>query len=329
MPEFFTKVEIPDPKFSIDYESKILLAGSCFTDNIGNKLNKLKFNVCINPFGVQYNPHSIAKGLNLLLDKDAFYKSDLNYENELWFSFSHYTLFSESNPEHCLEKINSAFLNARKFIRNADILFITLGTAWSYILKETGEVVSNCHKIPAARFDRFFSSPDQSFDVLKNAIDRILPVNPDIKIVFSISPVRHWKDGAIENQRSKSSLILATSRLEKELKNVFYFPTYEIFMDELRDYRFYGSDMIHPSDSAIDYIWERFSSTFFSEETIKISQEIYQLIKSIDHRPVNISSSTYKKFIFSIVESLKILSLKYPKIDFSKETSELLKRGIV
>jgi hypothetical protein len=329
MSEFLTRVEIPAPGFTIDYKSKIFLIGSCFTDNIGTKAEKLKFNVCINPFGAQYNPNSIAKGLNSLLDKEVFTKNDLSYENELWFSYSHYTLFSNTDPDLCLDKINSGFLSARDFICTADILFITLGTAWTYILKETGEVVSNCHKIPAARFDRFFSSIDQSFDELRNAINRIRQVNPGIKVVLSVSPVRHLKDGAIENQRGKSSLLLTVARLEKELSNIYYFPAYEIFMDELRDYRFYASDMIHPSDAAIDYIWGRFKQTFFTEVTTKISLEIQDFVNSLDHRPIHISSGAYKKFVSSLKAKLEKLSKKYPSINFNKEHSELIKKNIV
>jgi hypothetical protein len=329
MSEFLTRVEIPTPGFTIDYQSKLYLTGSCFTDNIGSKLEKLKFNICINPFGVQYNPHSIAKNLNLLLDKDAFYKSDLNFDSELWFSYSHYTLFSDTDPDKCLEKINSVFANARSFIRNADILFITLGTAWTYVLKETDDVVSNCHKIPAERFDRFFSSPDQSFEVLKNTINKIRLINPGIKVVFSISPVRHWKDGAIGNQRSKSSLLLTVALLEKEVSDVYYFPAYEIFMDELRDYRFYASDMLHPSEVAINFIWDSFKTTFFSKETSKISLEIQKLMNSIDHRPVHINSNAYKNFISSLSRELKNLSEKYPYIDFTQEQFSLINKNIV
>jgi hypothetical protein len=329
MSELITKVAIPVPGFTIDHRSKILLTGSCFTENIGTRAEQLKFKVCTNPFGVQYNPQSIANGLNLLLDKEAFYLNDLRCENELWFSYSHYTLFSDPDPDLCLTKINSGFSIARNILLTADILFITLGTSWTYILKETGEVVSNCHKMPAARFDRVFSTTDQSFDAIENAVNRIRQVNPGIKVVISVSPVRHLKDGAIENQRSKSALILTAARLEKELSHVYYFPAYEIFMDELRDYRFYASDMLHPSETAIDYIWERFVQTFFTEETSKTVLEIQHFLNSLGHRPMHISSNSYIKFISSLVEKLVSLTKKYPFIDFSKEQSELNKKKIV
>jgi hypothetical protein len=329
MSEFFTKVEIREPHFTFDYKSKIYLTGSCFTENIGTKLDKIKFNVCINPFGVQYNPHSIAKNLILLLDKESFYKDDLSFENELWFSYAHYTLFSDTDADSCLKKINISFLNARNFIRKSDILFITLGSSWAYILKENNEVVSNCHKISARRFDRFFSSPDQSFDVLKNALTRIKQINPGLKIVFSVSPVRHWKDGAVENQRSKAALLLAIARLEKELKDVYYFPAYEIFMDELRDYRFYAADMLHPSDAAIEYIWDCFKRTFFNEGTVKFAIEIQEFMNSFGHRPRHITSNAYKKFISSLINRLENLSLKYPGINMDKELFELKKINIV
>jgi len=326
MSGFFTSINIPQPDFRIDYQSKLYFTGSCFSENIGLRFKQLKFPVCVNPFGVQYNPFSITNSLHKLLDKDCYYEEDLNFENELWFSFSHYTLFSDPDQQKCLDKINSSFSAAKNFISEADIIVITLGTSWAYLLKDTDQIVSNCHKLPAKRFNRTSLSTGQSVSELSTVIKRIKGINPQARFIFTVSPIRHWKDGAIENQRSKAELLLTIAQLEKELNDVYYFPAYEIMMDELRDYRFYASDMLHPSDQAIDYIWKRFTDTYFTEETVKATAEIEQLINSLNHRPIHTSTNNYKKFIFSIRTKLESLLKKYPNLDFSPELNLLSKK---
>jgi hypothetical protein len=326
MPELFTKVDIPKSDFSIDYRSRLYFTGSCFAESIGLRFEHYKFPVCINPFGVQYNPLAISQSIHQIFNKELFKKEDLHFENELWFSFSHYTLFSDIDQSSCLEKINTSFSNAKQFICNANVIIITLGTSWTYIHKEDGQVVSNCHKLPANRFDRVFTSTDQSFEKLKTAIELIRSINPYAKFIFTVSPIRHWKDGAIENQCSKAALLLAVAKLVREIKDIYYFPAYEIMMDELRDYRFYAIDMLHPSDQATEYIWERFLQTYFTDETLKILSEIQRMIASIDHRPIHTTTSAYKKFIDSLKVDLENLSKKYPFIDLNKEYMELQKR---
>lgn len=326
MPGLFTIIDIPQPDFNIDYQTKLYFTGSCFSENIGLRFKQLKFPVCTNPFGVHYNPCSIANSIHELLDKDRYSEGDLNFENELWFSFSHYTLFSDPDQQKCLDKINSSFITAKNFISEADIIVITLGTSWAYVLKDTGRIVSNCHKLPANRFNRVSLSTDQSVSELTTVIKRIKEINPRARFIFTVSPIRHWKDGAVENQRSKASLILAISQLENEFDNVYYFPAYELMMDELRDYRFYASDMLHPSDQAIDYIWKRFTDTYFTEETVKTIAEIEQLINSLNHRPIHTSTNNYKKFILSLRTKLDSLLKKYPTLDFSPELNLLNKK---
>jgi hypothetical protein len=323
MTQFFTKVDIPKSGFKIDHSKRLYFSGSCFAENMGLRFQKLKFPVCVNPFGVQYNPLSIAHSLHLLNEKESFNMSDLLYENELWFSFQHYTLFSDTDGEKCLEKINSDFIEAKDFIRKSDVIVITLGTSWAYQLKPHGQIVNNCHKLPSSRFDRVFAAVEQTFFELKSAIEHVREINRHVKFIFTVSPIRHWKDGAIENQRSKASLLLAIAKLEKEVNDVYYFPAYEVMMDELRDYRFYASDMLHPSEQAIDYIWECFMKAYFEEDTIKIISEIQRMNNSLEHRPVHRSTSAYKKFISSLTDNLNELSKKYPYINFEKEKLEL------
>jgi hypothetical protein len=327
MPELITRVSIPETPFKIDYRSSMFFMGSCFADSIGKRMSELKFQVCHNPFGVVYNPVSLASNLTLLVEKEQFTEDDLSFYNELWFSFSHYTLFSDTDRNECLRKINSSFSAARESIQQAGFLLITLGTSWVYEHKDTGKVVANCHKIPASNFNRYFSSTENSSKHLKEAILKIREVNPEIWIILTVSPVRHWKDGAIENQRSKAALILTAAELQQKLDKVYYFPAYEIFMDELRDYRFYAPDMIHPSEVAIDYIWQLFASNFLSNESTSIMKDVERILQSFKHKPRNTNTLSYAKFRESIIEKIQHFKRIYPFISFQEEL-EIVKRNV-
>jgi hypothetical protein len=224
-----------------------------------------------------------------------------------------------------MENINSAWIKASQKIRNADVIFITLGTSWIFRNKESGKVVANCHKIPAKEFVREFLSPDETYTLLSQQFDKLLGFNKNVKLILTISPIRHWKDGATENMRSKASLILAVKELEKKYNNIFYFPVYEIFMDEMRDYRYYASDMLHPSGFAVDYIWERFIKTFVNNQTLAQLNEIERFLNMMEHRPMNTETADYKKFLEKLNNALLEIQKKYPELDFSVE--QLLLQG--
>ena len=229
------------------------------------------------------------------------------------------------NSRNCLNKINIRFREAKQLITESDILIITLGTSWVFKLKKTGRIVSNCHKIPATEFERFYASPERSTEALKTSILRLREINPNLKLILSVSPIRHWKDGAVENQRSKAALILAVAKLQNELNNVYYFPAYEIFMDELRDYRFYAADRFHPSEEAQEILWERFSSAFLTEEARSILKNVQSILTSVKHKPRFISTGAYHEFQMKILRKADELSNKYPFLDFSEELSQLKK----
>ncbi len=320
---FFTKVKIPEPGFEVDYNSNLFFMGSCFSDYIGKRMQSFKFNVCHNPFGVIYNPVSIGNGILQLLQKERFVEADLNFYNELWFSYSHSTKFSDTDKLRCLNKINVGFEDAKDAILEADVLLLTLGTSWVFELKETKKVVANCHKIPSEKFKRYFSSVDNTYDILYKAISELRKLNPSVKIVFTVSPIRHWKDGAIENQRSKAALILAIAKLQEDIKEVFYFPAYEIFMDELRDYRFYSQDMFHPSDSGIEYTWNCFIDTFFSNDAKGTLTQVQSILKKLDHRPFHKNTDTYQKFISSLSKEISDFQIKNAAINFKDELNSL------
>jgi len=309
---FTTKVEIPESPIKVSYQDGIMALGSCFSESIGKHLSEVYFNTDINPFGVLYNPESIKNSLYFLLKDKQFTKNDLLFDGTLWHSFMHSSLFSDVNAEKCLEKINLQLKKSKSFLQQTKFLFITFGTAWVYKSVENGEIVSNCHKLPAKRFIRYRLNIEDIVNNYSELINVVNAQNPDLHIIFTVSPIRHWKDGAHENNLSKSTLLLAIDALQNEFKNVSYFPAYEILLDELRDYRYYASDMLHPSETAINYIWERFSDCFFSIETKKTKKELEQLQSDLSHRALHPESDTYKKFLESIEIKKKKLIAQYP-----------------
>ncbi len=327
MADLITHVQIPKPSLKITYQHKLFFIGSCFSDTIGGKMKELLFPVCYNPFGVVYNPLSVALSFELLLNKKSFTANDLSFSNELWFSYVHYTLFSHPDQETCLANINSKFAEARKFILQTDLIFITLGTSWVYRLKENGKVVANCHKQHASLFGRSLLSTEQTFEALKHSIESIKDVNPAVKFVFTVSPIRHWKDGAINNQRSKAALILAIAKLQDWHEDIYYFPAYEIFMDELRDYRFYASDMLHPSESAQKYIWEKFTESFISENDLPILRNVEKILTSVNHRPYFPDTIAYHNFKKALLDRIEDLSHTYQFLDFSRFLHKLDNNG--
>jgi hypothetical protein len=299
----------------------MMLFGSCFSENIGQKLLDLKFDVDMNPFGILYNPESIANSLRILLEKRTFTEEDLFQDQGLWNSFYHHSRFSDVDQEAALDKINNRISSSYEFLKRADFLVITFGTAWVYELKKTGQIVSNCHKIPAAEFKRFRLGVFEITNVYRELLEQIWKLNPGLKVIFTVSPIRHWKDGAVENQLSKASLLLAIDQLIKGFGNQVcaYFPSYELMMDELRDYRFYAEDMLHISPVAIDYIFERFSKVMISKESIGISQKVLKVRKAFEHRPVNPTTAEFKEFIRQNLLQISQLTSQFPNLNFSQE----------
>lgn len=298
-----------------------MFIGSCFSDNIGQKLAGLKFKVDVNPFGVLYNPVSIANSLEHLLSKRIFAGPDLFQDHGLWNSFNHHSSFSDVDQESALIKMNGRIETSSQFLKDADFLMITFGTAWVYKLKSTGQVVSNCHKVPASHFKRVRLETDEIVEVYKILLEELWSTNPNLKIIFTVSPIRHWKDGAVENQVSKATLILAVNKLLNIFANraCSYFPAYELVMDELRDYRYYAADMLHLSDVAIDYVFERFQSVLISKEAKQIAVRIEKIRKAMNHRPFKTDSAEFRRFTEVNIQEVKALSALYPTANFEEE----------
>lgn len=325
MDQFRTLVEIPESDFKISYHSKIIMLGSCFVENIGSILLKNKFNASVNPFGVIYNPFSVANSLKLLIENKTFTEENLNFANDQYFSYYHHGSFSSNNMEKCLENINSSIQSASLDLAGADILCITFGTSWVYELIDSGFVVSNCHKQLASSFHRYRLNVDEIVKLYKDLILSLSLFNPHLKIIFTVSPIRHWKDGANGNQLSKSALLLAVEQLVQLFDHVSYFPSYEIVMDELRDYRFYDEDMIHLNSTSVNYIWSRFSNTFIDEETLSQMKNIKKIISAAGHRPFNPDSESHQKFLANTYRKMEDLENQIPNLSFDLERSLIQK----
>jgi hypothetical protein len=312
---FQTPVEIPRSSVNITFESHVIALGSCFAENMGRKMSEVYFDADVNPFGVLYNPVSIRNSMELLLQNKQFTGADIFEYRSLWQSFSHSSLFTDISAEGCLDKINSRMNAAGEFLKKTDVLLITFGTAWIFEEKKSGRVVSNCHKLPASEFVRRRLTVEEIVNDFSELILKLQILLPNLKLIFSVSPIRHWKDGAHENNISKSTLLLAIETLQKQFEQVHYFPAYEIQLDELRDYRFYASDMQHPSEVAIGYIWSRFSDTYFDETTLKIKKEMEQLAADLSHRPLQPDSDEFRKFIKSTENRKKQMKSNYPFLE--------------
>jgi len=325
MTNFRTQVKIPESGDKFSYNSKAIMLGSCFTENIGEQLTKYKFDANVNPFGVIYNPISVGNSLKILMDNKEFTEENLNFANELWFSFFHHGRFSHADVHECLRSINTEIQKSSLDLANSDVLFITFGTSWVYELKDTGTIVSNCHKLPARDFNRYRLNVDEIVNHYKELIISLSVFNPNLKIVFTVSPIRHWKDGAHGNQLSKATLLLAVEQLAELFSHVSYFPSYEIVMDELRDYRFYGEDMLHMNTTSVNYIWSKFVDTYIEKTSLGVMKQVDKIILAANHRPFNPNSENHQQFISNTLQDIEGLQNQYPNIVFDKEKSSLLK----
>lgn len=315
--DFQTQITIPKAPFTLNHTNKILLLGSCFTENIGKKLSEAKFRVDINPFGALYNAHAIASAMETLTSTKIYTEKDLISHQGLFHSMDHHSRFSNTKKEQCIVDINKRLLDSRIALASTDYAFITLGTRYTYYLKETKKVVSNCHKLPEKQFIRIASSVDDVVEYCQSILSKCLEINSNICFIFTVSPIRHWKDGASNNQLSKATLLLAIEQLQKLYpKKVTYFPAFEIMMDELRDYRFYASDMIHPSETAVEYIWELFSETYFTKETKNIIQKCLDIKRALCHKPFNPSSEQHRQFMMQTLLKVDEIKQKFPYFEF-------------
>lgn len=316
MMNFTTKIPISKYQNPIDYNSKILSLGSCFAENMGKKFEYFKFLNSVNPFGIIFNPVSIEKLISRVVNQDFYSEKDIFFHNERWHCFEVHSDLSHSDKDEFLKNLNGIIVITHSQILALTHCIITYGTSWIYRNKISNEIVANCHKVPQKQFVKQILSVEVIENSIHNSIDLIQKVNPNCNFIFTISPVRHIKDGFVENQRSKSHLINALHSSNFQLLTSSYFPSYEIVMDELRDYRFYTEDMLHPNQVAINYIWERFSENYISEESLKTMKEVEVVQKSFLHRPFNPNSESHQKFLDNLKQKINTLASKYPHIQF-------------
>ena len=284
----------------IDYNSKIGLFGSCFSEHIAEKFNYYKFQKFDNPFGILFHPLAIENLIVNAINEKQYSEDDIFFHNEQWHCFEAHSKISRTSKEDLLKELNTQIRTTSTFLKEASHIVITLGTAWAYRLIERDNFVANCHKIPQKKFLKELLSVDVITESLEAIVSLIKSVNSKVSILFTVSPVRHTKDGFVGNTQSKSHLISAIHQLVEPRKQLYYFPSYEIMLDELRDYRFYKEDMLHPNALAVDYIWERFYNVWISEAANQTMQEVEYIQKGLAHRPFNSNSDAHKQFLQQI-----------------------------
>ena len=314
---FTTKIPITQNANPIDYNSKIVSFGSCFAENMGDKLLYYKFQTQVNPFGIIFNPFSIEKLIERVVLQRYFTKDDIFFFNERWHCYEVHSELSDADSEVFLSKLNQILSDTQKQLQQATHIIITYGTSWVYRHIETNAIVANCHKVPQKQFSKELLSIDSTQKSIQNTVSLIATLNPKCNFIFTVSPVRHLKDGFVENQVSKAHLIAAiyaTTNTKQQTLN--YFPSYEIMMDELRDYRFYADDMMHPSPMAIDYIWERFAATQIDASAITTMELVQTIQKGLAHRPFNPNSESHQKFEANLKEKIATLEAQYSFMKF-------------
>jgi hypothetical protein len=319
--QLMLELNIPLLPRPVNYGGSVLMVGSCFTENMCDRFREAKFHTLSNPHGILFNPLSVADSLDSYLDDRRYKKEDLFHLNELWNSWEHHTRFSHTDADAALSGINNSQEQAAAFIKKASHVVITLGSAFQYYLKESGKPVSNNHRAPAQWFEKRLLETGTIIDALSNTIERLLKVNPEVQIIFTISPVRHIRDGVVDNNRSKARLIEAVHTLCQKYPQAYYFPAYELVIDILRDYRFYDIDFVHPNYTATAFIWEQFVHACMSEETRSIMEQVQQITTAFNHRSRFPETEAHKKFKKEYAEKVKALMQQHPFLDLGKELS--------
>lgn len=309
--ELILPFNIKPSERQVNVRDSIVLIGSCFAEEMGLKLKERRFNALLNPHGILFNPISIAEALEDYQTKKQYTQKEIFPANELWHSFKHHGAFSNSDNIKCLQHINMAIDIANVQMKNCKWLIVTFGSAHAYRLKENNMLVANCHKVPSSHFTKALLTQGEIVSAWQKQIRELQKTNPGLNILFTVSPVRYVRDGVIENNRSKAILLDSVHTLVEQNSNCYYFPAYEIVIDELRDYRFFKEDLVHPNELAINYVWEKFVNTFCDTETKNFLAEYEPLLKGMHHRPLQEGTEAHKKFKLDLEEKLKTINKKY------------------
>lgn len=320
---FRTSLRAQAAAFSINHQHRILSIGSCFAEQMGCRLAAAKFDVVVNPFGITYHPLLMAEQLSRLVGGQVFSANELLERDGLWHSFKHHSSFSNISAECCLEKINNSFLLAKEKIQNIDFLILTLGTSYVYELTSSNETVNNCHKYPSNYFRKRVTELEEFLPFLSNVFEKLVTLNPNLRVLLTVSPIRHLRDGFLENQRSKARLVLACERLCEQFRFVHYFAAYELMLDDLRDYRFYEADMLHPNELAQNYIWSFFCDNYFDDYTKKIESDVAKLTRALQHRAFQPELPQHRFFLLQQLEKIGQMEAQYPFLNFEPERETL------
>lgn len=319
MDVFRTEVFPPEYSFKIEHGQHVFLIGSCFAENMGGKLSDSKIKTTLNPFGILFNPFSIMNALERMLNNRPYDASELVTSNDHFASLDHHGRFNALDKEIVLQSINEQLEKGRKAIFEADTLFITLGSAWVYEHIQKQKIVANCHKIQNNEFVKKLLTYQEIHLILRHIPQFLKAKGIDAQIVFTLSPVRHWKDGPIQNQRSKSLLNAAVHAVVDEFESCHYFPAYEMVMDDLRDYRFFAADMLHLNEQAIDYVWQKFQEAFFTAKTREICNAVKAVVQAANHRPIDPESNSFQRFLLKQIALIDELENKYKALDMKSE----------
>ena len=314
---FTTQIPIPKTSNPIDYNSRIVSLGSCFAKNIAEKFEYFKFQNIVNPFGIIFNTVSIERIVNRIVNQELFTENDIFFHNDLWHCYEVHSELSNPDKEEFLNNLNEIIESTNQQISKATHIIITYGTSWVYRNIETKEILANCHKVPQKQFTKELLSVETNARAIKNTIDLITNINKNAKFIFTVSPVRHIKDGFLENNISKLQLLSAIYQtINHQPPTINYFQSYEILLDELRDYRFYSQDMLHPNQLAIDYIWQRFFQTQISESIYSVMEDVCSIQKDLAHKPFNPNSEKHQHFLSKLRDKIAKLVVEYPFMKF-------------
>lgn len=338
--DFMVNIDLKKLPRLINYRDKILLTGSCFTEHIGNALQAAKFPVCQNPNGILFDPASVCKSLASWIENKQFSESDLFQLNEVWNSWQHHSRFSNINAGEAIRNINVSQQKAHAFLKEATWIIITLGSSFSYLLRgltpgpppdEDGEQlthgssrsgersVANCHRAPAQWFKKHLLEIEETISMLGNCYDQLMQFNPGLNVILTVSPVRHIRDGVVENNRSKARLIEAVHHMTGKFDNVYYFPAYELVIDVLRDYRFFDADLVHPNYMATEFVLEKLIETCMDEGSQQLMQEIRKIVIARNHKAFQPRTEAHRLFLMNHLEKVKVLQEKYPFLDWKDE----------
>lgn len=317
--QFQIPIRIPVVNPGIDYSQKIMLTGSCFTEHIGQRLAEVKFQTLQNPNGILFDPISVCNSLIGYMEERQYKEDELYYHQELYHSWAHHSRFSGPDPGQVIEGINESQRKATVFLKAADWLIITLGSANSYQLVSTGNTVANCHKAPAQTFDKHMHTIPEIITALDGMLYRLFRFNPAIRVIFTISPVRHIRDGITENNRSKARLLEAVHHMVDKFDRLHYFPAYELVVDVLRDYRFYDIDLVHPNYAATQFVLEKFQETYMEETTCGLMERLDKIRIARAHKPFHPDSERHRQFRAKTLMQIQELQNEYPYLCLEEE----------